>query len=124
MAKKRKKLTPEQRYAAEARRRAAARQRIAIREATPKGGLSPAAARELLFRKMRDMYWLQEKWDAPATSRRIDRMTDQQVFAALGLNEDQHESAVRETPSKSRWASKDDPTHNVLWYHGGEKEAA
>jgi hypothetical protein len=86
---------------------------------------SPAVAREQLYRKLYDQYWLMDQWDSPATSRRIDRMTDAQVYAALGLSEDDLDTAVREVPEHSvHWASMEDPDANVLWYHSEGKVAA
>lgn len=82
---------------------------------------SPAVAREQLHAKLQDMYWLQKKWDAAAMSKRIDKMTDDQVYRALEMSENDVESAVRTKPDRSpEWASPDDPNSNILWYHGGD----
>lgn len=82
---------------------------------------SPAVAREQLAAKFQDMFWLQKKWDAAATNKRINRMTDDQVYAALDLSENEIDTAVRANPREhSEWASPDDPNSNILWYHGGE----
>jgi hypothetical protein len=76
----------------------------------------------MLFSKMRDMYSLQRGWNAPATSRRIDKMTDDQVYRALNLSENDLETAAR---SKDvRWAAPDDPNSNALWYHSDRKSVA
>lgn len=86
---------------------------------------SPAVAREQLFVKFQDMYWLQKKWDAAATSKRISKMTDAQVYAVLDMSENDIETAVRTKPKTTpEWASPDDPNSNMLWYHGGETMVA
>jgi hypothetical protein len=88
---------------------------------TPKPKPSPAVAREQLMAKLQDMYWLQRKWDAAAMSKRINKMTDEQVYAALDLSENDIETAARMDPrAHPEYAAPDDPNSNVLWYHGGE----
>lgn len=67
------------------------------------------------------MYWLMDKWDAPATSRRIDAMSDEQVYAAIELSENDIDRAVHTRARGSSWESSADPDKNVLWYHGGER---
>lgn len=80
---------------------------------------APAVAREMLFTKFHDMFWLQGKWDAATTSKQINRMTDAQVYAALDMSENDIDSAVRADPrSDGKWADPDDPNANILWYHG------
>ncbi|WP_333746383.1 MULTISPECIES: hypothetical protein [unclassified Streptomyces] len=82
---------------------------------------SPAVARERLMEKLQDMYWLQRKWDAAAMSKRINKMTDAQVYAALDMSENDIETAARANPrSQPEYAAPDDPNSNILWYHGGE----
>ena len=87
----------------------------------PKPKPSPAVAREMLHTKLQDMYWLQKKWDAAATSKRINKMTDAQVYAALDMSENDIETAARTSPrANPELAAPDDPNSNILWYHGGE----
>lgn len=82
---------------------------------------TPAVARQQLHTKLQDMYWLQKKWDAAAMSKRIDRMTDDQVYAALDMSENDIETTARMKPTQApEWAAPDDPNANMLWYHGGE----
>lgn len=82
---------------------------------------TPAVAREQLMVKFQDMYWLQKKWDAAAMNKRVTRMTDEQVYEALDLTENDIDTAVRRDPrDHPEWASPDDPTSNILWYHGGQ----
>ena len=86
---------------------------------------SPAVAREMLYTKLQDMYWLQKKWDAAAMSKRINKMTDAQVYAALEMSEDDIETTARKKPSDApEWAPPDDPNANLLWYYGGEASLA
>lgn len=82
---------------------------------------SPAVAREMLMAKLHDMYWLQKKYDAAATSKRISRMTDAQVYRALDMSENDIETAVRARPTDHpELAPPDDPNSNIYWYHGSE----
>jgi len=92
--------------------------RTTPRTRRPKSRPSPAVAREMLMEKLHDMYWLQKKWDAATMSRRINKMTDDQVYAALNLTDDQVETVVRQSTPAPQWAAPDDPTSNILWYHG------
>jgi hypothetical protein len=101
----------------------APRPKVNLTRTTPKPKRSkprptPAVAREQLMEKLQDMYWLQKKWDAATMSRRINKMTDEQVYAALDLTENQVETVVRQSTPAPQWAAPDDPTSNVLWYHG------
>lgn len=93
-------------------------QRATPKPKRPKPRPTPAVARERLMEKLQDMYWLQKKWDAATMSKRINRMTDEQVYAALDLTENQVETVVRQTTPAPQWAAPDDPTSNILWYHG------
>ncbi|MEU0398338.1 hypothetical protein ABZ208_37470 [Streptomyces sp. NPDC006208] len=91
------------------------------KKVSPKPRPTPAVAREQLHQKLSDMHWLAKKWDSAAMSKRISKMTDTQVYAALDMSENEIESATRADPSVStRWAAPDDPNSNILWYHGGE----
>jgi hypothetical protein len=103
------------------------RPKVSLERTTPRPRIAkprpnPALARELLHQKLQDMYWLQKKWDAAAMTRRINRMTDDQVYKALDLSENDIETAARVKPSaQSMWADPEDPTNkNIMWYHGGE----
>ena len=108
-----------QRVTAPIRKKPSAPKPAKKRTPTPKPKPSPAVAREQLMQKYESMYFLQRKYDAASTSRRIDRMTDAQVYAALDMTENDLETAVRTKPTdEQRWAAPDDPTSNILWYHG------
>ena len=85
----------------------------------PTAPLSPGQARTALFNKMHDLFSNNVKWSGPATSRRIDDMTDEQVYATLPLSADEIAAVGRE-PNPGDWQSESDHNQNVLWYHGGE----
>lgn len=82
---------------------------------------TPKVAREMLSEKLSDTYFLRRKFNAATMNKKIDKMTDAQVYAALDMSDDDIETAVRAKPgTATEWADPDDPTVNVLWYHSSE----
>lgn len=79
----------------------------------------PASAREQLLAKLQAMPRYQEKWPHDVMARRIAKMTDKQVSAALAMSDEEIEAAARAEPD--RYAPPTDPTPVTLWDHADHR---
>ncbi|MFB8393631.1 hypothetical protein [Streptomyces yangpuensis] len=78
----------------------------------------PATARALLLKRCRRNLWLRRWYSKPAMVRRISRMTDQQVSAALSLSRKEFRVGVKAKPVEDRWApAVSDGAPVILWDH-------
>ncbi|MFC5802830.1 hypothetical protein [Streptomyces formicae] len=82
----------------------------------PQDGAS--VAREMLLRKYRRLRCLRKRWDEAAMTRRISRMSDEQVFAALALSKREIRARAKAKPDPaSRWAPATGDKPVRLWDH-------
>jgi len=104
------------------------RAQVRARPSRARRVLTIGAARERLYRRLEahfgqrvvaTKYGFENKFASLTVSRRIDRMTETQVYDALKLTDAQLDSAVKQNPPPPRWAQEDNSEYNVLWYHAG-----
>lgn len=73
---------------------------------------APDVARELLLAKLQDIFRDQKQWDDATLKSRISRMTDKQVYAALGMSESDME------PRPSTEGEPPEGSESMrFWYH-------